>query len=131
MEGAQKLSLPAASMHLDLVANPTLLRAAHATWRFALKLRWGSQTLISVAAWIPCACFISLPSVAIIQSDLSRCGMGQTADDAARSEELPPLPPRGPLARKLATPLVQVIIISFICFCTPGIFNANSGMGGG
>lgn len=51
-----------------------------------------------------------------------------------KSEELPPLPPlppRGPLARKLASPLVQVIIISFICFCTPGIFNANSGMGGG
>lgn len=63
--------------------------------------------------------------------------MGQTANDAAivdgasSTEELPPLPPRGPLARKLASPLVQVIIISFICFCTPGIFNANSGMGGG
>ncbi|POY71558.1 hypothetical protein BMF94_5421 [Rhodotorula taiwanensis] len=46
-------------------------------------------------------------------------------------DDLPPLPQRGPLAQIFASPLSQVVIISLICFCTPGIFNANSGMGGG
>ncbi|XP_043701477.1 UNC93-like protein 1 [Telopea speciosissima] len=29
------------------------------------------------------------------------------------------------------SPLVQVIMIGFVCFCCPGMFNALSGMGGG
>lgn len=29
------------------------------------------------------------------------------------------------------SPLVQVILIGFVCFCCPGMFNALSGMGGG
>ncbi|BGP58044.1 hypothetical protein JCM8202_001717 [Rhodotorula sphaerocarpa] len=45
--------------------------------------------------------------------------------------ELPPLPQRRKAAQKLASPLVQVVIISLICFCSPGVFNALSGMGGG
>ncbi|KAJ8291970.1 UNC93-like protein [Rhodotorula toruloides] len=52
--------------------------------------------------------------------------------DAARvAEELPPLPHRSRLQRLYASPVVQVFLISAICFCTPGIFNANSGVGGG
>ncbi|BGP35185.1 hypothetical protein JCM10296v2_007017 [Rhodotorula toruloides] len=52
--------------------------------------------------------------------------------DVARvAEELPPLPHRSRLQRLYASPVVQVFLISAICFCTPGIFNANSGVGGG
>ncbi|PRQ71064.1 hypothetical protein AAT19DRAFT_10604 [Rhodotorula toruloides] len=52
--------------------------------------------------------------------------------DAARvAEELPPLPHRSRLQRLYASPVVQVFLTSAICFCTPGIFNANSGVGGG
>lgn len=29
------------------------------------------------------------------------------------------------------SPLVQILIIGFVCFCCPGMFNALSGMGGG
>ncbi|KAH9603326.1 hypothetical protein KSS87_020346 [Heliosperma pusillum] len=29
------------------------------------------------------------------------------------------------------SPLIQVILIGFVCFCCPGMFNALSGMGGG
>lgn len=29
------------------------------------------------------------------------------------------------------SPLVQIILIGFVCFCCPGMFNALSGMGGG
>ncbi|BGP27479.1 major Facilitator Superfamily protein [Rhodotorula toruloides] len=51
--------------------------------------------------------------------------------DAKTAEELPPLPHRSRLQRLYASPVVQVFLISAICFCTPGIFNANSGVGGG
>ena len=31
----------------------------------------------------------------------------------------------------IASPLVQLIIVAFVCFLCPGMFNALSGMGGG
>ncbi|BGP51384.1 hypothetical protein JCM10450v2_007322 [Rhodotorula kratochvilovae] len=46
-------------------------------------------------------------------------------------DDLPPLPHRSRLGTFYASPIVQVILISLICFCTPGMFNALSGVGGG
>jgi len=41
-----------------------------------------------------------------------------------------PLAPFHPLAF-FRRPFFQVVIISMVCFCCPGIFNALSGLGGG
>lgn len=35
------------------------------------------------------------------------------------------------LFRKLASPLVQVILLGFVCLCCPGMFNALNGLGAG
>jgi len=53
------------------------------------------------------------------------------ADPLAVVADLPPLPRRTRLGTVYASPLVQVILISLVCFCTPGMFNALSGVGGG
>ncbi|KPV72064.1 uncharacterized protein RHOBADRAFT_48986 [Rhodotorula graminis WP1] len=55
------------------------------------------------------------------------------ADPAAAAlvADLPPLPRRTRLGTLYASPIVQVVLISLVCFCTPGMFNALSGVGGG
>jgi len=51
--------------------------------------------------------------------------------DLAAAAALPPVPHRTRLGAFYASPVVQVVLISLICFCTPGMFNALSGVGGG
>ncbi|KAL5568065.1 hypothetical protein UlMin_024640 [Ulmus minor] len=50
-----------------------------------------------------------------------------------QGEEEPPtqiqVPPKSLF--RYNSPIVQVILIGFVCFCCPGMFNALSGMGGG
>lgn len=37
---------------------------------------------------------------------------------------------RNPLFRRLGNSWTQILLVSFCCFCLPGMYNAISGMGG-
>ncbi|XP_065861467.1 UNC93-like protein 1 [Euphorbia lathyris] len=56
--------------------------------------------------------------------------MGFDGNQECESESTSPQLPNKSLFR-YNSPLVQVILIGFVCFCCPGMFNALSGMGGG
>lgn len=67
---------------------------------------------------------------------------GQTTDDVYTSQATPGARPGGwmyksytPFGKKLelwyASPKFQLLLISFVCFLCPGMFNALNGLGGG
>ncbi|PKA46570.1 UNC93-like protein 2 [Apostasia shenzhenica] len=58
---------------------------------------------------------------------------GGTLPDAgdAGFEQPPATEPPFPSLLRYNSPLFQVCLIGFVCFCCPGMFNALSGMGGG
>ncbi|CAM8900674.1 unnamed protein product [Rhodiola kirilowii] len=47
-----------------------------------------------------------------------------------KDEESTAVPP-GKSFLRYNSPLVQIALIGFVCFCCPGMFNALTGMGGG
>ncbi|KAL7147245.1 hypothetical protein ABFS83_06G095600 [Erythranthe nasuta] len=56
--------------------------------------------------------------------------MGLGEEDAEAGKLSPTIPVKRSIFR-YNSPLVQVVLIGFVCFCCPGMFNALSGMGGG
>ncbi|CAD6245943.1 unnamed protein product [Miscanthus lutarioriparius] len=50
--------------------------------------------------------------------------------EVADEVERPPLPPAKPGLLRYNSPLVQVFLTGLVCFCSAGMFNALSGLGG-
>ncbi|POR31605.1 UNC93-like protein [Tolypocladium paradoxum] len=55
-------------------------------------------------------------------------GLATSARDGAQQELGEPHPPK--LVRFYAHPWTQILLISLICFCLPGMYNALTGLGG-
>ncbi|KAM4065695.1 ion channel regulatory protein UNC-93 domain-containing protein [Hirsutella rhossiliensis] len=69
-------------------------------------------------------------SAAIEASMIEMGGHGAHQRDQARGDSFVGLHASGQLVSLYSNPWTQILLISFICFCLPGMYNALTGLGG-